>query len=216
MRHYDKNLANLAVDYIQGSYKFVDILSKYNIKAPSTGLGKFMIKCPFHNDKGPSLGVQTYSNVFNCLGCGEHGNIVDFIVAYETKVLNNKTSFTAVLERMLKADPVMQLRVGSKSIFKNKIDDIGIDELKIRRSVSFREVDSCPKTYPELSRILKSKYRGHVNLLLVAIDYKEKGMSPEEIYRLIGEYSKYEEDQRSVEVPLNQIDLMQVLGEDDD
>ena len=216
MRHYDKNLANLAVDYVQGSYKFEDILSKYNIKTPSTGLGKFMLPCPFHNDKGPSLGINTYSNVFNCLGCGEHGNLVDFIVAYETKVLNNKTSFTAVLERMLKEDPVMQLRVGAKSIFKTNRDDVGLDEIRIKRSVSFREVKTSPQTYPELSRVLRSKYRGHINLLLIAIDYKEKGMSPEEIYNLIEDYSKTEERQRSIDVPLNQIDLMQVLCEDDD
>lgn len=216
MRHYDKTLANLAVDYIQGSYKFEDILSRYNIKTPSTGLGKFMIACPFHNDKGPSLGINTYSNVFNCLGCGEHGNLVDFIVSYETKVLHNKTSFTAVLEKMLREDPVMQLRVGAKSIFKNNRDEIGLDELKIRRSVSFREVKTSPQTYPELSRFLRDKYRGHVNLLLVAIDYKEKGMSPEEIYNIICDYSRDEEKHKSTEVPLNQIDLMQILSEDDD
>ena len=37
--------------------------------------------CPFpdHDDSSPSFGVNTYSNLYNCFGCGKTGNIVNLV-----------------------------------------------------------------------------------------------------------------------------------------
>lgn len=35
------------------------------------------IRCPFHNDKTPSL--KLYSRSFYCFGCGAHGSVIDFV-----------------------------------------------------------------------------------------------------------------------------------------
>ena len=39
--------------------------------------------CPFHHDKTPSFFVDTVKQKFNCYGCGEYGDVLDFIVRYE-------------------------------------------------------------------------------------------------------------------------------------
>lgn len=213
-KSYDKNLLDLAIDYIQGSHDFRDILNKYNLLSSSEqgGENEIKIACPRHKDSTPSLGINLSKNKFNCLSCGWHGNIIDFISGYETHVLENRSLFTSVVERMLREDPVMQLRLGSSTIFKNNTSDDGLESLRIRRSVSFRDRNSDPKTFAELSRKLKSKYRGKIDVMLLAIDCKERGMSPEEIYSLVGSSSRNVFKNES----LKSVDLASILGEDDD
>lgn len=39
--------------------------------------------CPFHQEKTPSFNVNTTTNLFYCFGCGEHGDVIDFIQKIE-------------------------------------------------------------------------------------------------------------------------------------
>lgn len=41
------------------------------------------LKCPFHEDKGPSLKVYTKSNYFVCFGCEARGSPIDFVMRYK-------------------------------------------------------------------------------------------------------------------------------------
>jgi len=35
--------------------------------------------CPFHHEKKPSFSVSPEKQAFYCFGCGEHGDVIDFI-----------------------------------------------------------------------------------------------------------------------------------------
>lgn len=37
----------------------------------------YMARCPFHNDKSPSLDLR--KNFYHCYGCGANGDVIDFI-----------------------------------------------------------------------------------------------------------------------------------------
>lgn len=39
--------------------------------------------CPFHNEKSPSFSVNEDKGFFHCFGCGEHGNVIDFVMKTE-------------------------------------------------------------------------------------------------------------------------------------
>lgn len=39
--------------------------------------------CPFHNEKTPSFVVSVSRNMFKCFGCGESGNVIDFIMKFK-------------------------------------------------------------------------------------------------------------------------------------
>lgn len=39
--------------------------------------------CPFHEDKNPSFSVNEEKGVFYCFGCGESGDVIDFVMKHE-------------------------------------------------------------------------------------------------------------------------------------
>ena len=41
------------------------------------------VLCPFHDESKASCGVNLTKKNFNCFGCGEHGNILDFVARME-------------------------------------------------------------------------------------------------------------------------------------
>ena len=50
--------------------------------------------CPFHNEKTPSFTVNDDKAFYHCFGCGEHGDVISFVM--ETEGL----SFPEAVERL--------------------------------------------------------------------------------------------------------------------
>lgn len=46
---------------------------------------EFSGHCPFHEDKHPSLSVNEEAGVFYCFGCGETGDVFDFLMKWSGK-----------------------------------------------------------------------------------------------------------------------------------
>ncbi len=44
---------------------------------------EFVACCPFHNEKTPSFTVNDDKGFFHCFGCGEHGDVVGFIMRHD-------------------------------------------------------------------------------------------------------------------------------------
>lgn len=55
-----------------------DIAIKYGFKPNRSGF----INCPFHNEKTPSLKIYKGNRGFSCYGCGESGDIIQFVMKY--------------------------------------------------------------------------------------------------------------------------------------
>ena len=60
---------------IKSHLSILTVLSHYHLKPNKNSL----IKCPFHDDKDPSLKIYTHTNTFNCFGCGKAGDVIEFI-----------------------------------------------------------------------------------------------------------------------------------------
>jgi hypothetical protein len=45
--------------------------------------GELIGECPFHADSTPSLSVNVEKQLFHCFGCGEGGDVFDFIMRFE-------------------------------------------------------------------------------------------------------------------------------------
>ncbi|MGI6113301.1 MAG: DNA primase [Mahellales bacterium] len=69
------------IDDVRMNNDIVDITSEYLTLKPS-GKG-FVALCPFHNEKTPSFSVSPEKQIFHCFGCGEGGNVINFIMRIE-------------------------------------------------------------------------------------------------------------------------------------
>lgn len=70
------------IDRLRDSADIVEIVSTYtNLKR--SGGHRFVGLCPFHAEKTPSFQVDTAKNLVYCFGCGEGGNVYQFIQKVE-------------------------------------------------------------------------------------------------------------------------------------
>ena len=58
-----------------------DVVSSY-VQLSRKG-GNLFGLCPFHNEKTPSFSIKQDGQFFKCFGCGESGNVFNFIMKME-------------------------------------------------------------------------------------------------------------------------------------
>jgi len=69
------------LEEIRNRCDIVDVISEYVHLKPA-GKG-FKGLCPFHGEKTPSFMVSPEKQLFHCFGCGEGGNVFNFLMKYE-------------------------------------------------------------------------------------------------------------------------------------
>jgi len=72
---------NSFTDELRQRLSLVDVISR---RVPLTKKGQnYWGCCPFHNEKTPSFSVNEDKGFYHCFGCGEHGDIISFIMKSE-------------------------------------------------------------------------------------------------------------------------------------
>lgn len=198
-KNVNYDVVKIAIDYIQGTYKISDFLSKYNLLEGSkdSGSSSILIHCPFHGeDKTPSLSVNKDLNIFKCFSCGKGGKIPNFEFYYQSIVLGKKTSFYKVLDEFIKNDPLLQLKLeGRKLISKETNLDLRETlEMNLRSRFYTKPAPSVPHTFLELSDKLKTDYPNNIDLYLKAIELMNMGLEPAEIYKKLLSFKNIKSD----------------------
>lgn len=68
-------------DELRARLSVVDVVSR---RVPLTKKGQnYWGCCPFHNEKTPSFSVNEDKGFYHCFGCGEHGDIISFVMKSE-------------------------------------------------------------------------------------------------------------------------------------
>lgn len=87
------------IDRLRDSASIVDVVSGYT-QLKKSGTNRFVGLCPFHTEKTPSFQVKADTGLYHCFGCGEGGNLYQFIQKAENlpfpeavEWLARKTSF---------------------------------------------------------------------------------------------------------------------------
>lgn len=197
-----------ASSYFNSKINFMEILEEYSLLDDSiTTADGVNIICPFHDDKDPSLKVDTNRNVYKCFGCGANGggNAIKFIARYRTDVLGNKIAYSRVLENMLKNDVQAQAELGFSSIFDSapSLDDI----LSKPSSTRIKFKKESVSSFMDLSKYL-NKNGSNVEKLKV-IKLMQDGFDAESIYNLMFNKPKFS---RGIDSVRN--DFQNLLGSD--
>ena len=66
------------VEEVRSRNDIVDVISGYVKGSNYFGL------CPFHNEKSPSFSVSPQKQMYYCFGCGAGGNVITFLMEYES------------------------------------------------------------------------------------------------------------------------------------
>lgn len=73
-----KRIPQSDIDEVLSRVSIVDVVGDY-VALKSSGNGEFKGLCPFHGEKSPSFGVSATKNLWHCFGCGEGGNLFQFL-----------------------------------------------------------------------------------------------------------------------------------------
>jgi DNA primase len=72
-----------AADRVKSSLDIIDVIQRFVILKKSGR--NYMGKCPFHNDKNPSMNVSREKGIFKCFSCGVGGDSLTFLMKIENK-----------------------------------------------------------------------------------------------------------------------------------
>ena len=81
----------LWIDYskVRSALDFGTVLNHYQLAYPPDR-DQVKVLCPFHEEKTPSLSINLPEGKFQCFGCGEKGNSLEFVIRMENKNPDDK------------------------------------------------------------------------------------------------------------------------------
>jgi len=86
-------LSSDVVDRIIDSNNIVDLIEGY-LPLKKAG-ANYNTNCPFHKEKTPSFVVSPQKQIYHCFGCGESGNVLNFLMKYKNYTFVEAAEFLA-------------------------------------------------------------------------------------------------------------------------
>lgn len=74
--------SNEILEAIKDRTNIVEMVDELKIRKTRSGAGRYVIICPFHDEKTPSCMIYVNEDKFHCFGCQSHGDVVDFYQLY--------------------------------------------------------------------------------------------------------------------------------------
>jgi DNA primase len=81
------------VEAVREKSRIEEVVSEHVALRPA-GVGSMKGLCPFHDEKSPSFHVRPTVGLYHCFGCGEGGDVIDFVQKVD------HLSFTESVERL--------------------------------------------------------------------------------------------------------------------
>ena len=69
-------------DQLKSSVDLVNVVGEY-VRLKKSGAQRYLGLCPFHNEKTPSFTVHAARQFYKCFGCGEGGDVFNFVQKIE-------------------------------------------------------------------------------------------------------------------------------------
>lgn len=85
------------IETIKTQTDIIALIESRGITLKKNGKG-YVGRCPFHDDKTPSLSVSPNENLFQCFGCGASGDVIRFVEMFD------KVNFKEAVKRLDRND----------------------------------------------------------------------------------------------------------------
>lgn len=115
------------IDEIKSRLDIVDVISEY-LDLKKTG-SNFKALCPFHHEKTPSFTVSPSKQFYYCFGCGDSGDVINFLKKIENisfnealQILSEKAGIRSDLKSFEEKDSESELRMRLLGILKSAQD----------------------------------------------------------------------------------------------
>ncbi|WIB78966.1 DNA primase [Curtobacterium sp. MCPF17_002] len=86
-------IARNDIDEVRARVNIADVVGDY-VTLKSAGVGSLKGLCPFHDERSPSFHVRPQVGRYHCFGCGEDGDVFEFVIKQD------HTTFQEAVERM--------------------------------------------------------------------------------------------------------------------
>jgi len=86
-------IARNDIDEVRSRVNIADVVGDH-VTLKSAGVGSLKGLCPFHDERSPSFHVRPQVGRYHCFGCGEDGDVFEFIIKMD------HTTFQEAVERM--------------------------------------------------------------------------------------------------------------------
>ena len=88
---------------IENKPEIIDVFQRENIEIKQRG-NSWWAKCPLHEEKTPSLELDTGKQVFYCFGCGEGGDVIAFIQKFKGLSFKDAIAYLGITNKPYKVD----------------------------------------------------------------------------------------------------------------
>jgi DNA primase len=86
-------IARNDIDEVRARVNIADVVGDH-VTLKSAGVGSLKGLCPFHDERSPSFHVRPQVGRYHCFGCGEDGDVFEFVIKQD------HTTFQEAVERM--------------------------------------------------------------------------------------------------------------------
>ncbi|MCT4509236.1 MAG: DNA primase [Tepidibacter sp.] len=131
------------IEEIKSRNDIVDIISSY-IQVKSAGLN-YKALCPFHSEKTPSFSISTQKQIYKCFGCGEGGDVINFVMKMEN------IDFMEALEFLAQKSGV--------EINKGKISDESKENINKKQKLYQINLDAARYFFKSMSDLNNNGYK---------------------------------------------------------
>lgn len=169
-------MTNNNAELIKSKVDIVDVVSSY-IEIKKSG-SNYKGLCPFHNEKGASFMVNQNLQIYKCFGCGEAGDVINFVEKIEgvdfrgaIKIIGDKYGIQISEERVSQDDLLKRriLEINSLTLeffhhllVNHSAGKKGLDYLTKKRKISLEIIKEfklgyAPKDWSTLTDFLKKR-----------------------------------------------------------
>lgn len=71
-------------DELKRLHPISEVVSSCGLELTPAGAHLYRTRCPFHEDRNPSMQIYEFDNHAHCFGCGFHGDVLDFLMRFHS------------------------------------------------------------------------------------------------------------------------------------